>query len=348
MRRNGDDLDLSDLGFDDPDRADPDLSEPDEFREWPHDTAIDSTKAKLKEFFRSNKNKIYYDQQIRVLFEEHPYRVFQWITGKALTELREEGFLKSILLEIGTGRVVADVEEIRRPGGPVPIRFFWLRRKRYWRHDALKTLEVVRQFSNSEFGHALGSQGELLADLAMMEQGFAVRAKKVRTWKGKKWAFSGHDLDRVYERDGNEFGCEIKNTLGYIPKDELIVKLQMCKALGLRPLVIARSLPPHYVNMLYRAGGLGWIIGKQLYPFGYEKLAAEVRRELGFRVSCAVGIEAGAIERFGKAYAKLKDRIRKEKRRARRVKLRKKRAKRVKLKKIHREGTRTPTGRRGK
>lgn len=338
MRRNGDDIDLSDLGFDDPDREEPDLSEPDEFREWPRDTAIDSTKAKVKEFFRSNTNKIYYDQQIRVLFEEQPYRVFQWITGKALTELREEGFLKSVLLEISSGRVLPDFEEIRLPGGPVPIRFFWLPRKRYWRHDALKTLEVVRQFSNSEFGHALGRQGELLADLAMMEQGFSVRSKKVRTWNGREWTFTGHDLDRVYERDGIEFGCEIKNTLGYIPKDELIVKLQMCKALGLRPLVIARSLPPHYVNMLYRAGGLGWIIGKQLYPFGYEKLAEEVRRELGFRVSCAPGIEAGAVERFEKAYGKLRDRIRREKRRARRVN----------FKKNHRKSTRAPTGRRGK
>ena len=44
------------------------------------------------------------------------------------------------------------------------------------------------------------------------------------------------NLDRVFERDGIPYGAEIKNTLAYIDRGELHVKLRMCFYLGLRPL----------------------------------------------------------------------------------------------------------------
>jgi hypothetical protein len=94
MRRRG-------REFDD---VDDDVEEPDDFKFWPRDTAIDQTKQKLIQFFAEHPDGIYYDQQLRVLFEERPYKVFQWITGKALTELREERALKSALFKLGTGR----------------------------------------------------------------------------------------------------------------------------------------------------------------------------------------------------------------------------------------------------
>jgi hypothetical protein len=81
--------------------------------------------------------------------------------------------------------------------------------------------------------------------------------------------------------------------------------MAMCRDLGLRPLVVARSLPSHYMNMLYEAGGLGWIVGKQAWPFGQEKLAEEVRRELGYQISCAPSIEDGAVNRFLSAHGAL-------------------------------------------
>jgi hypothetical protein len=173
---------------------------------------------------------------------------------------------------------------------------------------------LVRQFSTTNFAYGLGHQGELLADLALMGAGFKIGGKKVRSWKDKTWTATNHDLDRVYERDRIFYGCEIKNTLGYIPKDELAIKMRICRYLGLRPLVIARSLPPHYVNLLHTAGGLGWIIGKQAWPFAQESLAEQVRRELGYRISCAPAIEDGAVVRFLKAHEALVRRSRRRKR----------------------------------
>jgi hypothetical protein len=90
-----------------------------------------------------------------VLFEERPYKVFQWITGKALTELREERSLNSILLEIGTGKEIAQ-ELISLPGAPTVIRFFWHPRTRFWRRTANRILKLVRQFSTTDFAYALG------------------------------------------------------------------------------------------------------------------------------------------------------------------------------------------------
>jgi hypothetical protein len=89
-----------------------------DYEPWPRDVAIDATKQKLLQFFDDNTEGVYYDQQLRVLFEERPYKVFQWITGKALTELREERRLNSILLEIWTGNEIAQ-ELISLPGVPL-------------------------------------------------------------------------------------------------------------------------------------------------------------------------------------------------------------------------------------
>jgi len=287
-----------------------------DYEPWPRDVAIDATKEKLLKFFDEHAQGVYYDQQLRVLFEERPYKVFQWITGKALTEFREERGLNSILLEIGTGKEIAQ-ELISLPGAPTVIRFFWHPRTRFWRRTANRILKLVRQFSTTDFAYGLGHQGELLADLALLNAGFRIGGTKVRSWGGKTWGASKHDLDRVYERDRISYGCEIKNTLGYIPKDELTIKIEICRYLGLRPLVIARSLPPHYVHLLHDAGGLGWIIGKQAWPFGQESLAEQVRRQLGYHISCAPAVEDGAVARFLKAHDAL---VRRSKRRNKKAK----------------------------
>jgi hypothetical protein len=130
------------------------------------------------------------------------------------------------------------------------------------------------------------------------EAGFALRAKAANAWKGKKWTRTGHNLDRIYERDAIAYGIEIKNTLKYITVEELRIKTTMCSFLELRPIIVARSLPSHYIYQLEHAGGLGIIVGKQLYPFGHEDLAQQVRDRLGFKAECSRAIESGRIKVF--------------------------------------------------
>ena len=70
----------------------------------------------------------------------------------------------------------------------------------------------------------------------------------------------------------------------------------MCSFLELRPIIVARSRPSHYIYQLDRAGGFGIIVGKQLYPFGHEDLAQQVRDRLGFKAECSRAIESGRIK----------------------------------------------------
>jgi hypothetical protein len=106
------------------------------------------------------------------------------------------------------------------------------------------------------------------------------------------------NLDRIFERDGIAYGAEIKNTLMYIPPDELAVKLDMCDFLGLTPLFIVRMAPKSYIEQVRRRGGYTMIFEWQQYPFGAGAFAARVRAELGLPVDCRARIEDGTIQRF--------------------------------------------------
>ncbi|HLC41871.1 MAG TPA: hypothetical protein VJO34_09630 [Methylomirabilota bacterium] len=94
----------------------------------------------------------------------------------------------------------------------------------------------------------------------------------------------------------------MKNTLDYIPIEELNVKLEMCGFLGFKPLFIMRYAPKNYMKKIIDAGGIGLLFEHQLYPFGYEALAKRVRDELGLKVDCPTRIADGTMERLVKAH----------------------------------------------
>src|SRR5205085_2571213 len=100
--------------------------------------------------------------------------------------------------------------------------------------------------------------------------------------------------------DGRFYGIEIKNTLKYIPKGELDIKMAMCRFFGVRPLFIMRFAPKVYTYELYRAGGFGLLFKDQLYPFGNETLAARVAERLRLPVHCPPGVPDGHIQRFAR------------------------------------------------
>jgi hypothetical protein len=112
-------------------------------------------------------------------------------------------------------------------------------------------------------------------------------------------------LDRVYVRDGIAYGAEIKNKLGYMDRDELTIKLKMCRHLGLRPLFIARWLPKAWVWEVSRDwDGFCLLFKYQLYPFNSGVFAKEIRDALGLPVDCPKKIQEGTIKRFLKWHVK--------------------------------------------
>jgi hypothetical protein len=221
-----------------------------------------------------------------VIFED---RYFHWVTSRALSELAAEGHI-ALEREIlpGTGN----------------ISFYHATTHRYWRRQAQDVIALVSQFSAPPFTAGLGAQGEMMFDAALASVGFLPTARKVRTYAGKVWAETEHDLDRVFERDGVAYGAEIKNTLKYIPRDELTVKLRMCKHLGLRPLFIVRMAAKSYINEVRLENGFTLVFKFQLYPFGQKPFADTVREALRLPVDCPARIADGTVQRFLKWHLK--------------------------------------------
>jgi hypothetical protein len=257
-----------------------DLEEQNEAVERPRDGYVDSAKGELKKFFSENPESVFYQRQIQVLFEK-PY--FHWITVRALVELVQEGTIVS--------------EEIPLPGTGTMV-FYRLPTYRYWKRDADEIVKLVTQFSEPSFTQALGAHGETMFDAALPTAGFMPTGRKVKRYGEREWAETGHDLDRVFERDGIAYGAEVKNTLSYIDKNELEIKIRMCRHLGLVPLFIVRYAPKSYVKLVEEVGGFTLIFKYQLYPFGQKKFADEVKARLGLPTDSPARIEEGTVNRL--------------------------------------------------
>jgi hypothetical protein len=266
----------------DPD-YDPDI-EQDESQS--RDPVVDQAKEEIRAFFGEERTGVFYKQQLEVIFED---RYFHWVTSRALSELAAEGHI-ALEREIlpGTGNIT----------------FYHATTHRYWRRQAQDVIALVSQFSAPPFTAGLGAQGEMMFDAALASVGFLPTARKVRTYAGKVWAETEHDLDRVFERDGVAYGAEIKNTLKYIPRDELTVKLRMCKHLGLRPLFIVRMAAKSYINEVRLENGFTLVFKFQLYPFGQKPFADRVREALRLPVDCPARIADGTVQRFLKWHLK--------------------------------------------
>jgi hypothetical protein len=244
------------------------------------DPAVQAIEPQLVELLDSNPETVFYETQLAVRFEK---RFFHWVTSRALIDLRESARIGSSLGEL-------------RPG--VPLRFYFNRRCRYWKRRAAELRQLVLSFSDQPFARALGVQGELLIDAGLPRVGFQPMGHTVRSWNGIDWTETGHDLDRVFQRDGLYYGAEIKNRLSYIPQKEFEAKLRMCEALNLVPLFIARMMPKTYIEQVRKSGGFSLIMGYQFYPLSHRELASRVQRELGLPVDCPARLQDSTLQRF--------------------------------------------------
>jgi hypothetical protein len=181
----------------------PDIREDEEEDEGPSDPVVDIAKDVIRAFFDEERTNVFYKQQLEVIFEGD---FFHWVTSRALSELAAEGHIA--------------VEREVLPGTGT-ISFYHATAHCYWRRQAQEVIALVAQFSAPAFTAGLGAQGELLFDAALPTVGFLPKGRKVRSYGDNEWTETDHDLDRVFERDGVAYGAEIKNTLKYIPRDEL-------------------------------------------------------------------------------------------------------------------------------
>lgn len=123
-------------------------------------------------------------------------------------------------------------------------------------------------------------------------------AAHARPWEGKTWTKSNHNLDRIVVKDSRPYGVEIKNTQNYISREELKIKLDLCRHLGLIPLFIVRFAPKSYIYEVQTQGGFTLLFEEQMYPFGQSALLSRVRSELGLKVHCPNDVKDGDIQRL--------------------------------------------------
>ena len=251
----------------------------DEREELPRDPAIDRAAERLRLFFDGSPQKVFYSTQIETTLERE---FFHWITGKALLEMAGSGEIQ---------RIPVIVQE-------KTVHFYAHRTHRYWRREIAGTRALLERIFAPDFTRAVGRHGELMFDAALGRNGFRAEATNTRAWKGRAWAATNHNLDRIITRDGRAYGVEIKNTQNYISRDELTVKIQICTYLDIVPLFIMRFAPKSYIHQVNKAGGFVLLFEHQMYPMGQTPLLTEVRDRLGLKVHSPTDVKEGDIHRL--------------------------------------------------
>lgn len=252
------------------------------------DPKLPLAKKALKEFLLQNKNKVFYSRQLEVKFERNFYH---WITNTAIRELfGTESFLRCEEATLSVPEKTA-------------IKFYFHKNLRYHNRLIKKSLELIKEYSQPEISQAIGERAELLFGSEFHKYGFELHGKHTNEFKDKKWKKTDHNLDFIISRNGIPYGCEIKNTLDYISRDELNTKLEMCKFLGIVPLFIVRMSP--YIEKVRIEGGFTLIFEWQLYPPYFKDLVKRIKNTPGLKVDCPKELYDSTFKRFVNWHEKL-------------------------------------------
>jgi len=239
-----------------------------------------NAQKEIKELYENNKESVYYLRQLQVKLEK---RYYHWVTNNALIGLFKIGYLKDYRIEREKG---------------TSTRYFIHKSNRYPMREIKKLESVIDEYSQDHITRSCGHRAEDLFCKALALRGFMPAATKVKEYKGKRWDKTGHDLDFVFSKDGIDYGCEIKNTLGYIEKEELEIKLEMCNYLGVKPLFIMRNSPQSYNHMIYQNSGFVLIFVTQIYELSQQILVNRIKEVADLPVICTAAIPDGIINRF--------------------------------------------------
>lgn len=112
---------------------------------------------------------------------------------------------------------------------------------------------LVDRYGQDTVTEHLGKHLETSVYHELRAQGFEIVGENTNEYNGSTWLKSGHDLDFIAEHNSGRLniGVEVKNRLGLITKDELIIKLNMCKYLGFVPVMAVRWIEP-YLETIWR------------------------------------------------------------------------------------------------
>lgn len=236
--------------------------------------------SNLRVFFENNKEGVFFSRQLEVRYED---RFFHWITNRAIRDLEEVGMVKSEFRSLSTGG---------------KVKLLWHKSFRFYKRRAAEVVNLIEEYSNPNVGHAIGLHGEIMVLTGFASEQFVQRGRETRSHAGKEWTASEHDLDFIFERDGVAYGVEVKNTLGYMEKEEFDIKIKLCRSLGLRPVFVVRMMPATWIKELNQSGGFALLLKYQLYHWTHKDLAKRVADELGLPVDAPRTLFSTTMNRF--------------------------------------------------
>lgn len=247
---------------------------------WIEDRYFDEALQEVTGLYENDKNSIFYTKQLEVILEK---KYYHWITYKVLKYMKDLGKLK--------------VEKRERPDGTA-IQFYIHPTNRYPKRKINRMEKIINEYSREIISRSCGKRAEDLFGYSLMKNGFKHIDNEVTEFRGKKWKETEHDLDFIFERDGISYGCEIKNTLSYIDKYLLDIKLKMCEFFNIKPLFITRYSPGSYMKEINDRGGFNLIFRYKLFELSQKDLVERIKEELGLPADCPAAIYEGTINRF--------------------------------------------------
>jgi len=197
-----------------------------EERIHPEDPYLQTAREELRQFFAQNRERVFFSRQLEVRFEGQFYH---WITNRALRDLAAEGLLRTERKELVKAKGI--------------IHLYWHRRNRYPRRAAANVVALVDSYATYALGETLGLHGEWMIMEGFARNRFVMLGRETNEYLGRKWTDTNHNLYFIFERDGCAYGIEVKNTLGYMDRAVLRIKVAICQYLGLRPVMACRCCP---------------------------------------------------------------------------------------------------------
>ena len=247
---------------------------------WSEDDYQEEAEVDIRNLYENDKKGVYYSRQLCIKFEE---KYYHWVTERTVRYLKDLGYLKLIIRE-------------RKERGS--INFYIHHSNRYPKRKINEIEKIINEYSEERISRSCGKQAENLFCLGLVKKGFRVIAEEAREFQGKKWEKTEHDLDFIFERDEIYYGCEIKNTLDYIDKDEFDIKIEMCEFFNIRPLFIMRYAPKTWIAQNNSKKGYCMIFETKIFELSQIELVEKIKNVLGLPVICSRAIPDGIITRF--------------------------------------------------
>jgi len=240
----------------------------------------------LRAFFSAHRERVFFSRQIEV---QNEGEYFHWITNRAIHDLEAEGAIRSEWRPLRTG---------------TSIKLVWHKAYRFYKRSANQLVSLVEEYSDPNIGASLGLHGETMVLEGFARTQFRMMARDANEYESIKWDETKHNLDFIFERDGQAYGIEVKNTLGYMEREEFLLKTRLSLSLGIRPVFVCRMLPKSWIFELMKAGGFALILKYQLYPWTHRELAKRVREELELPVDAPRFLAEATMNRFLKWHRK--------------------------------------------